>query len=113
MTSARATILLLVVAATLCCRSSRRDEPLVGPVALSTPQHQLGQRVFMTHCYQCHPGGDAGLAPAINSKPLPGALIRTQVRHGLGEMPGFGADRIPDPDLDALVLYVNALDRTR
>ena len=38
--------------------------------------------------------GEAGLGPEINDKPLPGFLIKFQVRHGMGTMPSFKKDRI-------------------
>jgi mono/diheme cytochrome c family protein len=67
-----------------------------------------GERVFMAHCHECHPGGEAGLGPALNNKPLPGFLVRYQVRHGLGAMPAFPPGEIDDGDLDALVVYLRA-----
>jgi mono/diheme cytochrome c family protein len=78
-------------------------------VDASDPQVALGQRVFSANCYQCHPGGAAGAGPAINDKPLPENLIKTQVRAGLGAMPGFGKDRIDDEQLDAVVRYLKEL----
>jgi mono/diheme cytochrome c family protein len=90
------------------CGSARRPEPLVGPVRL-TDQQQLGQVVFSRHCYQCHPNGDAGLGPAINNKPLPQAMIRTQVRLGAGAMPGFDTQHIPDDQLEAVASYLAVL----
>lgn len=51
----------------------------------------------------------AGLGPAINDKPLPGWLIKTQVRQGLGAMPSFDESELSETDLDALVAYLAAL----
>ena len=65
----------------------------------------------MTHCYQCHPGGAAGLGPGLNDKPLPGFAIKTQVRRGLGAMPAFSPEKISDSDLDNLVAYLVTLRR--
>jgi mono/diheme cytochrome c family protein len=73
----------------------------------------MGERVFMAQCQQCHPGGAAGLGPAINNKPLPAFLIRYQVRRGLGAMPEFDEAVISDADLDALVAYLQELRRQR
>jgi mono/diheme cytochrome c family protein len=67
--------------------------------------------VFAEHCQQCHPNGAAGLGPSLNDKPIPGFLIKLQVRSGLGEMPAFGPDRIGDLDLDALTDFVVDLHR--
>jgi mono/diheme cytochrome c family protein len=94
----------------LGCGSARRGEPLVGPSDLS-PEQSSGRLVFYTHCNQCHPGGEAGVGPALNNKPLPGWMIKMQVRHGLGAMPSFSNIRIPERDLDHLVSYVKELRR--
>lgn len=102
-------LLAIGIAAANGCRSGRLPEPLVGPLPLSTPQLLSGQQVFMQHCYQCHPGGSAGLGPGLNDKPLPAALIRTQVRAGMGAMPAFDEHHINDKQLDALAAYVVAL----
>lgn len=68
-----------------------------------------GQRVFMENCHQCHPGGEGGLGPAINNKPLPGFMIKLQVRAGVGAMPAFSADAIAPDELDTLIAYLRAL----
>jgi mono/diheme cytochrome c family protein len=68
-----------------------------------------GEVVFMQHCHSCHPGGEAGLGPALNNKPLPGFLIRLQVRQGIGAMPRFSEDVISGTELDDLVAYMMAL----
>jgi mono/diheme cytochrome c family protein len=99
-------ITALVVAAG--CGSARRSEPLVGAFMPPSPEVARGERVFMANCHQCHPGGEAGLGPAINNKPLPAALIRLQVREGVGAMPAFAKSEIPDGDLDALLAYLKA-----
>jgi mono/diheme cytochrome c family protein len=65
----------------------------------------------MAHCQPCHPGGEAGLGPAINDKPLPGFLIRLQVRSGVGAMPAFSAEEISVDELAALTAYLKALRR--
>lgn len=64
-------------------------------------------------CHQCHPGGMAGLGPSLNDKPLPGFLVRTQVREGLGAMPSFDEDELNDADLDQLVAFVGRLREGR
>jgi mono/diheme cytochrome c family protein len=94
----------------LCgCGTPRRDEPLAGPLRLDDPKLVTGQQVFMHNCYQCHPGGSAGLGPPLNDKPLPGFAIRTQVRKGLGAMPAFDPKMIPEEDLDHVLAYLKAL----
>ncbi len=90
------------------CAGSRRSEPLVGPFAAGSPEIARGERVFMRECQPCHPGGEAGLGPALNDKPLPGFMIRTQVRLGAGAMPAFSDAELPAADLDAILAYVAA-----
>ena len=65
-----------------------------------------GRKQFNLNCYQCHPGGAAGLAPAINDKPLPEGLIKLQIRRGLGAMPAFNEQHLSDEDVDAIVRYL-------
>lgn len=91
------------------CGSARRGEPIAGALASLSTEERAGREVFMQACYQCHPGGMAGLGPAINDKPLPGWLIKTQVRQGLGAMPSFDESELSETDLDALVAYLAAL----
>ena len=101
-----ATSLLLLLAA---CGPAYRGEPLYGPLTTTDPQVLRGERAFHVHCHQCHPGGAGGLGFALNDKPLPGGLIRFQVRNGLGAMPAFGPEEIPEDELDAIVRYVLVL----
>jgi mono/diheme cytochrome c family protein len=91
------------------CGPSRRDEPPTDPLTTDDPRVTLGHRVFSQHCNQCHPGGAAGLAPAINNTPLPVNLIKTQVRQGLGLMPAFSEREISEEELDGVVRYLKGL----
>jgi mono/diheme cytochrome c family protein len=91
------------------CGSAIRDEQRTQPLSVTDEKIATGQQVFMQHCYQCHPGGAGGLAPSINDKPLPVWLMKTQVRAGLGAMPGFSKERIDDDQLDALMAYLKSL----
>lgn len=105
-------LLFLVLAAGLtACLPQRRDAPLVGELTGLTPGEARGEVVYMRRCQQCHPGGAAGLGPALNSKPLPRLVIEAQVRAGLGAMPAFGPQEISDADLRAVADYVVRLRR--
>ena len=95
-----------VVAALAACHPLRRGEPIVGPMTLNDPDLQRGRILFDTHCYKCHLEGEGGLAPPFNDKPLPRFLMRTQVRVGLGAMPGFTKEQISDQELNALLDYI-------
>ena len=64
-----------------------------------------GRVVYMKNCYHCHQGGEGGLGPAL-LRLAPGPVIRTQIRAGLGAMPGFSHDEISPADMDALIPYL-------
>jgi mono/diheme cytochrome c family protein len=68
-----------------------------------------GQMVFMEYCQKCHPGGSSGLGPSIINKPLPGFMIKLQVRTGMGVMPSFNKNILDKKELDDLVEYIQAL----
>ncbi len=91
------------------CGPARRDEPVKGAVRIPDAQTARGREAYMTHCNRCHPGGTAGLGPAINDKPLPEFLIKTQIRAGLGAMPAFGPERISDADVNAIIAYLKMI----
>lgn len=105
-------VLLLASPLFAACAPAQRGEPFTPRVRPASAEAEAGERVFMRMCNECHPGGAAGLAPALNNKPLPAWMIRWQVRHGLGAMPAFGPEVIPDDELDALVTYLIELRRT-
>jgi mono/diheme cytochrome c family protein len=102
--------LLLVITAVAClaCGTARRRPPL-GPAPALSEQAATGQVAFMEKCNRCHPGGEAGLGPALNDKPFPDFLKRFQVRKGLGTMPHFSHEELSDPQLDAILEYLKAL----
>lgn len=100
---------LATAALELSACSSRSGEPLREPPDLSDAKAAHGQAVFMAMCNKCHPGGGAGLGPALDNKPLPSFLVRYQTRHGLGAMPAFDAEELPDSALEAVTAYLEAL----
>lgn len=105
--------LLLLLLLLSYCGTARRGAPVFAPVTLATEEAVQGQVVYNTYCHKCHPGGEAGLAPAINNKPLPGFLIRFQVRNGVGTMPAFKENVISDEDLDDLLAYMKVLRKAK
>lgn len=96
----------------VACGSAKRDEPEKPPFVAATPVIARGEQVFNQQCSYCHPGGGAGLGPALNNKPAPAFAIRFQVRHGLGAMPAFDSTTIPESDLRAVADYLLALRRS-
>jgi mono/diheme cytochrome c family protein len=112
----RASILCLfalaLTAAVVGCRSVRRGEPIVGSLQSNDPAVQHGKIVFARRCYSCHPGGEGGLGPGLNDKPLPVFAMKLQVRTGVvgfGVMPSFDKHQIPSEDLDDLMKYIKAI----
>jgi mono/diheme cytochrome c family protein len=90
--------------------SAQQEQTPVHPVA-QTSARERGRQVFLSNCNGCHPGGGAGVGPALKNRPIPESLVRSQVRNGRGIMPAFSPDRISDEQLEALVAYVTNLHR--
>lgn len=110
----RAVMALVVCASCIAltgCGSARRSEPIAGPMALEDARLQRGRVLYDRYCYRCHTGGEGGLAPTINDKPLPKFLMRFQVRHGLGAMPSFSEQALNDEELNDILDYLVALRR--
>lgn len=101
-------LLVAAAAAVAACGSPRRSAAIDGPMRIEDEAVARGRVAFHRHCHECHPGGEAGLGPSLNEKPLPEFLIRFQVRHGLGAMPGFAERDIGARELDDLVRYLKA-----
>ena len=66
-----------------------------------------GKSAFDANCTGCHPGGGAGVGPAIKGKSQD--EIKNKIRSGGGAMPAFGPSQLGDQQLNALAAYVNSL----
>ncbi|HYE53281.1 MAG TPA: cytochrome c [Chitinophagaceae bacterium] len=89
--------------------ASRKAEAIKGkPFTPSNERIANGERLYMMHCQKCHPGGEAGLGPAVNSNPAPQFVKRFQMRHGLGVMPSFKKGEISKKDLKDISKYLRA-----
>jgi len=73
---------------------------------IMTDNEFRGMRLFMLHCNKCHPGGEEGVGPALNDKPLPDFLIHFQIRQGMGDMPAFTKDELTKEEVQQIVRYV-------
>lgn len=92
--------------------ASRKAEPIKQKEFSVADAHvKNGEKAFMIHCQKCHPGGEAGLGPALNSNPAPQFVKRFQMRHGLGVMPSFTKDEISKGDLKDISAYLKAWKR--
>lgn len=107
---------IVIITCWLCavgaCGAERRGEPTGPRVTPDTAREARGEALFHRFCYQCHPGGEAGLGPAINDKPLPAFAIKTQIRKGVGAMPSFSAELLSDGDVDAIIAYLGEMRAT-
>lgn len=93
------------------CYPVRRAEPLVGPMTTASMSIKRGEQLYNANCFRCHPGGEGGLAPSLNDKPLPRVAMRFQIRHGLGAMPAFSEQQLSDQHVEDILDYIIALRR--
>ena len=105
--------IFLALATALSCAAiscaSRKSEPVKQKVFKAKNERiARGEQVFMMHCDKCHPAGEAGIGPAINSNPAPQFIKRFQMRHGLGVMPSFTEKEISRDDLKDISRYLKA-----
>jgi mono/diheme cytochrome c family protein len=91
------------------CGIEHRGEPRAPELVPESAAVARGERLFQRYCYQCHPGGGAGVGPALNDKPLPKLAIATQIRTGVGAMPAFDDTWLTDAQVDDITAYVQAL----
>ena len=98
---------LLIIMMAAC--SPRRGVPYTEPLQAHSEEVKQGKVLFDTYCNPCHPGGSSGLGPALNNKPLPGFLIRFQIRNGVGVMPAFSEEVISDEQSKMIVAYMKEL----
>lgn len=105
-------LIVIAVLATAACGRQRRGEPEGPTVRPDTASEARGQRLYQRWCYQCHPGGEAGLGPGLNDKPLPELVIETQIRKGYGAMPAFSSEMLSDGDVAALADFVQEMRAT-
>ncbi|AHM60142.1 hypothetical protein D770_09425 [Flammeovirgaceae bacterium 311] len=102
-------LLFLIIFFTAAACSSRKGVPYTEPLQTQNQEVLQGKLLYDRYCNTCHPGGSSGLGPALNDKPLPGFLVRFQIRHGLGVMPAFSKEIIPPEDSKKIVAYMKAL----
>lgn len=92
--------------------SARWGEPISESLKIDDAKVARGERAFMSHCNKCHPAGDKGLAFALNNKPLPGFMIKAQVRAGAGAMPAFPKELVTGEQLEEMLEYVTLLRKS-
>ena len=82
-----------------------------GGPGTGTPIPRTGEMIFARYCNTCHPGGGRGVGPSLITEDYSEPEMRSIVRHGQKQMPGFGVQIISEDDLNALVDYVKGLRR--
>lgn len=106
--------IFILIAGFLCAGcAAHRPEPISKPLVINSQKLALGEKSYHHHCNKCHPGGEQGLGVAINNKPLPGFMIKAQVRAGAGAMPAFSHQLLNGEDLEAIVEYLKLLRQQR
>jgi mono/diheme cytochrome c family protein len=73
-----------------------------------------GRSVYAQLCDACHPGGGAGLGPALTGPAFTAAYgddaaLAAIIRQGTSGMPAFPESRISDEELDDLIAFIRAL----
>jgi mono/diheme cytochrome c family protein len=102
-------IYCIVLSAFIFSCSIRKAEPITQREFIPANERIAnGQKVFMSYCNKCHPGGEGGLGPSITSNPAPQFIKRFQMRHGLGVMPAFKQHEISKKDLHDISKFLHA-----
>lgn len=100
-------LVMLFYAVMVAACASRRSEPVKQEIFVPTSSEVAeGEKLYMMYCQKCHPAGEAGLGPSINSNPAPQFVKRFQVRHGLGVMPSFKKDELSTEQLHHISRYL-------
>lgn len=109
---------MLVVATTSGCVMSEEmkriqkveDEKARRKQQMST--NLSGEQIFVRSCNTCHPGGSAGMGPALDQLsthfPTDEKLI-SFLRQGVGVMPPQPKEVINDTEMGALIRYLRNL----
>jgi len=90
---------------------AHRRAPVSEPRSLDSAELSRAKQAFLHSCNRCHPGGEGGSGADLIDKPLPGFLIKAQVRVGGGAMPAFTTEHLPGSQLDQIVAYIEHLSK--
>ncbi len=78
-----------------------------------------GAKVYAAQCASCHGPAAEGTALAFGIRTPPAGLARWVIRNGrkgggfAAAMPAYGADVLPDADLDALLGWLQSFDKPK
>lgn len=111
-------LLSMFIPACICFSgcSSRRIEKDMSTSQTEDPKIMAGRLVFKSKCQKCHPNGEAGVGPEINTVRVPKFLLKARVRSRAfllwtGRMPQFNKHEISPKELDALVTFIKVMQR--
>ena len=93
--------------------SAPKTKPYAEVVTLPTEQLQNGRILFDNYCASCHPEAMSDVGLAIINKPLPKALIKFQIRNGIGVMPAFNEEQLSDEQVENIAEYLHYLRTNR
>ena len=93
--------------------SAPKTKPYAEVVTLPTEQLQKGRILLNNYCASCHPEAMSGVGLAIINKPLPKALIKFQIRNGIGVMPAFNEKQLSDEQVENIAEYLHYLRTNR
>jgi|GEM_PF-2203145 len=96
--------------------SSRRIEKDMATSETEDPVIKEGRLVFKAKCQPCHPNGEAGVGPEINTIKVPKFLLKARVRSRAfllwtGRMPQFDKHEISPRELRSLVTFIKVMQR--
>ncbi len=82
--------------------------PAPAPAPTPTvPEGPSGMQAFQSRCDMCHPGGGAGMGPAL--KGLDRETFNRVVREGKGAMFAFTPSRLSEEELESIFAYLQGL----
>lgn len=96
--------------------NSRRIEKDRSTSQTEDPKIMEGRLVFKNKCQKCHPGGEAGVGPEINTIRVPKFVLKARVRSRAfllwtGRMPQFDKHEISPKELNSLVTFIKVMQR--
>ena len=114
MNAPRSILITIITAGALAFTAPANGEP--------APPEANGAHAFSRQCGICHDPGGFGavvLARRVGAErsvlaqrtDLPPAYVRHVVRNGLRDMPPLTRVELPEPELDAIIQYLERTDR--